>query len=175
MGDYQREQNGAHQNAQNNHERMEGCDVEMEEFVSYHFHTDEAEQQSQAIAQQPEKVSDVAKQEEEGAQSHDGENVGEEDDVGVGGDGEYGGDAVDSEDDVGKFDDQQHKEEGSHKGPSVELDKEAVVVYLARDGEETAGKFDHWVVGGVYMLFILFDEHLDTAIDEDDTKNGKHP
>ena len=87
---------------------MDCGDIKVEELVANHLYTNEAEQNSQAIAQQPETVGDVAKEEEERTQPHDGENVGEEDDVSVGGDGEYCGDAVDSKDYIGEFDNQQH-------------------------------------------------------------------
>ena len=106
MGENQREQNGAYQDAQDNFKRGDGADFKVEKLMAYHLHTNEAEQQTQTIAQEIELVGDVAKQEEEGTQTHDGEDVGEEDDVGVGGDGEDGGDAVDGKDDVGELDDQ---------------------------------------------------------------------
>ena len=95
--------------------------MQAEELVAYHLHPDEAEQQAQAIAQQPELVGDIAEQEEERTQAHDGKDVGEEDNIGVGGDGEDGGNAVDSKDDVGEFNHHQNQEEGGHKPTAIEM------------------------------------------------------
>ena len=107
-GDYQREQYAADEDAEDDGKGCHGADVEAGEFAGNHLDTDEAEQDTETVAEQPELVGHIAEEEEERTQSHDGEDVGEIDDVRVGGHGEDGGDGVDGEDDVAELYDEKH-------------------------------------------------------------------
>ena len=72
--------------------------------------------------------------------------------------------AVNSKDDVGELDNQKHKEQRSHEVAPVKMDKEAVVAHFAGDWEETARQLDHRMVGSIYLLVHLVEEHLDTTV-----------
>ena len=82
-----------------------------EELAAYHLDADEAEEDAEAVVEQPEAVGDVGEEEEERAEAHDGEDVGGIDDDGILGDGEDGGDGVNGKDDVAELNDQKHQEE----------------------------------------------------------------
>ena len=143
--------------------------------MANHLDTDEAQESAEAVFEQPELVGDVAEEEEKRPQPHDGEDVGEIDDEGVGSDREHSWDAVDGKDDVGKLDDKQDQEERGHVVAAIDLGEEVMAIDLGGDREETAGKTDGRMVGRVDFLIAFVAEHLDAAVDKDDSKDSQNP
>lgn len=139
-----------------------------------HLEADEAEQESKAVAEEPELILDATQEEKQGTESHDGKDVGEIDDVGIGSNGEYSRNAVDCKNDVAELDDEQYDEEGCNIALAINTGKEIVSVGGVADPEILGTELDDGMILGIDTFIVAF-EHLVCAIEKNDPENGQDP
>lgn len=147
----------------------------MGKYLKQHLDAYETEDDAKTVFQIGKVLGYGCQGKVEGAQSQDGKDIRGEYNERVAADGEHGRYAIHGERYVGGLYHQQGNKKWCCQALTVLYDEELVFLHLIRHGEEFLEKPHKDVFRGIDLLVVMMAEHLNTCIDQEESKDCQYP